>query len=189
MKFSINKRRVLRTGLLVFVLVVSGALAYGYFQLKGLKDRATTTENRLNVAGFFTTNEEEIAQTDKGGEGLDIEVLSQGEATIKVFDGVDSDGGEKIAEKRVKTVKVKVTNPLDYPYDFGGSVSAQVDGDGKLHPAIEPYTTAVMNYGPATYFTVVPGGVAETTLYFDLMPEQKIIRLYDTNTQTAIDLN
>lgn len=189
MKKVLSKIKIRRrdAALALAIVVLAGVCWYGYTQLGGIKKRTTSLENRLNTAGFYAESSEDIPE-EKATDNLGIEVLAQADKTIKVYESVMDNGSvtEKVTEKKVRAVTVRLKNSAEYPYDFSNNLSAQVNNDGRMLTPVEP-VPADQSYA-STYFAIAPGGTAEATLYYGLKPGQSIVRLFDTMTQKSYEL-
>jgi hypothetical protein len=185
MKKLFIKLRSQKVALVALALALVGTSVYGYMQITGLKRRATTVENRLNVAGFYAETPD--AQSDTGG--LELTVVSQKDTTIKVY-GTDLKyegmGDMEVVDKKVRAVVVRVKNTNDTPFDFGGNITAQIENDGRMISLVEPATEDAA-YQPS-YFAIAPRSEVETTLYFEVAADKKIMKLYDNNWQKSYDL-
>jgi hypothetical protein len=162
----------------LFVAAVIAALVLGYYQIKGLKSRMTTAENRLNESTFYY---DDSAKTDESSQPS-YKIVSVKDANVKVE---QSNGMETTyTPKAVKAYTIEVDNTTNYSIDVDTfSIRARTENGQLISPA---YTDPSDPNYVAQPISLAPGGKTTFTLYYAPAKDQSFTGLYDSMQQKEI---
>jgi hypothetical protein len=162
----------------LFVVGVITALVFGYYQIKGLKSRMTTAENRLNEGTFYY---DDSAKTDESSQPS-YKIVSIKDANVKVE---KSNGMETTyAPRDVKAYTIEVDNTTSYSIDVDTfSIRARTENGQLISPA---YTDPSDPNYVSQPISLAPGGKVTFTLYYVPVKDQSFTGLYDSMQQKEI---
>lgn len=178
MKETNNKIRIaILVAKVLLVIGLVAALVYGCMQIKGLKNRMTTAENRLNDGGISSDVSESADEAT-----VDYTIISQEDGIKEVEDYDPSlvkegDSGVSYKEKKVTIFEVSVSNPTKYPVEISTlNFRAKTDKGQLISPTI---TKDQSQYSGTIPTGLAPGGKTTLTLVYLPIEGEKIVGLYD----------
>lgn len=152
--------------LVALFLMIIGIAAYGFRQIKGLKSRVTTVENRVN---------ETYAYNEEGAdEVVDIKVASHSTKQLRVETIYSMEGTPQYETKSVEEFIVRIKNNTSWQHNDGGAIQART-AKGVL---ISPATIHPDDFKGESTLSLAPGGEAEITLHFVAPEGEKITDIY-----------
>jgi hypothetical protein len=163
---------------LLFVIGVITALVLGYYQIRGLKSRMTTAENRLNEGTFVY---DDMAKLDESIQPS-YKIVSIKDANVKVeqLKGMDV----TYVSKEAKAYTIEVNNTTQSSLDVDTySMRARTDQGQLISPAnIDPTEPNYISQP----ISLAPGGKTTFTLYYVPIEGQSFTGLYDSIQQKEI---
>jgi hypothetical protein len=162
----------------LFVVGVIAALTLGYYQIKGLKARMTTAENRLNEGTFYY---DDTAKSSESQQPV-YKITGTKDVNVKVeqYTGMDT----TYVSKPTKAYTLEVENVTKNSVDIDSySIRARTDQGQLVSPTnIDPKDPTYIQQP----ISLAPGGKVSFTLYYLPVNGQSFTGLYDSITQKEI---
>lgn len=170
-----NLKQALPLIALLLALVAAAGLVFFYFQIKGLKSRASSLESKV----VYKIDEDEAGR-------IDYQVISQSAKDLRVEKEQDYHGEYKpeYEIKKVRIIRVKISNNTEYLHFHDSFSLSGVNKDGLLIDSIAVHPDDTEG---KTYFGIAPGGSYETEIYI-ADDGQEIKSLYDSMNNRSLSL-